>query len=367
MAALQADAEARGLLQPFHQLWGAVPGWGIQFQLWPLDVEFPQLARLGDARYTPDLFRSAGLPTDSSQAYSVTPIRYRPGERHVLLFSTLPAGQPPEPARRLYAKLYRSPQAAARGYRIANRVADYLEGNVRGFRGVRPAGWNELEGVVFYPHAPGVPVSGQLGRSPGWLADQLLQTGRALCALHNSPPELQAELEADSFADEIRVTWRATEYVRVLLPGTERLIGSLIDRIQALHERLPAEPPTFTHSDFKADHLLASPDGLTLIDFDTCALADPALDLGKFLADLDWWFHLTRTSGVTQAQETFLQGYALGDEAGRLSRARLYHALILLKITARRSRLYSKHWAAQVTLMVERAGMVLDEVDPIGA
>jgi hypothetical protein len=380
--ALQAEAGARGLLRPFHQLWGEVPGWGMQFQLWPLDGEFPQLARLGDAGYASTLLHSAGLPSDPSEAgvtqnvtYHVTPIRYRPGERHVLLFSEALPGQSPDPARRLYAKLYRTPQAAARAYRIANRVADYLEQNMTGvrgrlgfrgalgFRGVRPAGWSELEGVVFYPHAPGKALSGQLGRSPGWLAAQLRLTGQALCALHNSPPALQAELEPDSFADEIQVTWRATEYVRFLLPETNRRIADLFERIQALHERLPGEPPTFTHSDFKADHLLASPDGLTLIDFDSCALADPALDVGKFLADLDWWFYLTGVTGVAQAQEAFLQGYAQGDESGRLSRARLYHALILLKITARRARLYSKDWADQVTRMVERAGVVLEEVE----
>ena len=48
------------------------------------------------------------------------------------------------------------------------------------------------------------------------------------------------------------------------------------------------EKPTFTHADFKSDHLLTTPQGLTLIDFDTCTLTNPALGIGKFLADLEW-------------------------------------------------------------------------------
>jgi aminoglycoside phosphotransferase (APT) family kinase protein len=69
------------------------------------------------------------------------------------------------------------------------------------------------------------------------------------------------------------------------------------------------EQPTFTHADFKSDHLLTMPQGLTLIDFDICTLTDTAFDIGKFLADLEWWFALRRISGVEAAQEELLKGY----------------------------------------------------------
>ena len=59
----------------------------------------------------------------------------------------------------------------------------------------------------------------------------------------------------------------------------------------------------------KSDHLLTTPQGLTLIDFDTCTLTDPALDIGKFLADLEWWFTLQGISGVEEAQAELLKGY----------------------------------------------------------
>jgi len=360
---IQEEAGQRNLLRPFHQLWRfrSVSDWCVHLQIWPLDADFPKLPRLGDPAYSRQLFLSANLHPPGEKV-TVKPIRYRPGERHVLLYLDHQPEDPPiEQPRRFYAKLYRTPEAAARAFGVANRIVDWLGGQVEGFQGIQPAGWSPEDAVVFYPHAPGVALSKQLHRSPIWLAHQLSLTGKALSVLHNSPDELMAELQENPFEGELRVVRRASEHVRVLLPELANRILRLLDAAQEMHEHLPKEPATFTHSDFKADHLLASPQGLTLIDFDTCARADPALDIGKFLADLEWWFTLTRTGGVEQAQDAFLKGYAQGNESGRLSRARLYQALILLKITTRRAPLYSTHWASLTTRLIGRAENILQQ------
>ena len=102
---------------------------------------------------------------------------------------------------------------------------------------------------------------------------------------------------------------------------------------------------------------------MTLIDFDTCKLTDPALDIGKFLADLEWWFTRKGVSGVEEAQAELVQGYLAGDSQQtvhtRLARARLFHVLILVKIVIRRVPLYKKDWATITGQMIERAAEVL--------
>jgi thiamine kinase-like enzyme len=105
---------------------------------------------------------------------------------------------------------------------------------------------------------------------------------------------------------------------------------------------------------------------LTLIDFDTCALTDPALDIGKFLADLEWWFNLKGISGVEEAQAELLKGYIGEGEPDqllrdRLARAKLFHVLILVKIVARRVPIYKREWAAMTTSLIERAAQVLQQ------
>jgi len=308
------------------------------------------------------VFASLGIAPDLKQLPVVTPIRYRPGERHVLRYEI----SSPETAagRRLYGKLYSNEQDAIRAFGIANRVVDWLDASDSGLQGNRPEAMSREDGVIFYPHAHGIPLSHQLHRSPRWLAGQLKIIGRALATLHNGPETLQSELNQNTFTNEAKVVKRASEHIQVLLPETYDKILEILDSLQGHYSNLPQENSTFTHSDFKADHLLSTPQGLTLIDFDTCKLADPALDIGKFLADLEWWFTLQEIAGVEEAHAEVLKGYSGEGEPDRtvyerLVRARLFHALILVKIALRRVPIYKKDWAERTDRMIRRAAQVL--------
>ena len=81
---------------------------------------------------------------------------------------------------------------------------------------------------------------------------------------------------ADAAASE-RIA-SAAEHIHALLPATGAQIRAILERAEALYERLPQEPPGFAYGDFKADHLWVTAEGLTLIDFDTCYLFDQTID-----------------------------------------------------------------------------------------
>jgi hypothetical protein len=359
---LQEEANQAGLMPVQSQLWREDLDAGMRLQLWPFDPKFPQLVRLGTPSYAAGLFTSLGIAPELQQLPEVTPIRYRPKERHVLRYDISMPGQ----AHRLYAKLYSNPQDAERAFGVANRVVDWLDANHHGLQGNRPEAMSLQDGVIFYPHASGIPLSGQLNRSRRWLAAQLHIIGKGLATLHHGPETLRAGLKQNTFADEARVVKRASEHIQVLLPETYNRILAIVDEAADVYSSLPGEKPTFTHSDFKSDHLLTTPQGLTLIDFDTCTLTDPALDLGKFLADLEWWFTLKRISGVEEAQAELLKGYSGEGEPDqtlreRLARARLFHVLILVKIVARRVPIYKDEWPAMTARLIERAAQVLHQ------
>jgi len=358
----QAEAEIhrRDLDGPFQRLWTDDLSRGIHIQIWPLDAEFPQMTQLSDPAYLKQALSNASHPVAD---WEVTPVRYRPGERHVLRMRS-PGGDIPDP---LYAKLYRSPDGARRAFRIANQVVDWLGEHAEGVSGIRPWRWRAEDAVVLYPHAPGVPLSSLLGEPGIQLAGQLQGVGRALRSLHQNPGSLASELKTNTLEQEVRLVDRATQHVQAFLPKVGEEIRQSLQKILELSAELPGETPTFTHSDFKADHLLVnqpengpvSRNEITIIDFDTCAIADPALDVGKFIADLEWWFVQSGREGVEQVQASFLEGYAPLAPPERLLRARLYQALILIKITARRARLYDRDWARLVTQLVQRAGEIL--------
>ena len=357
---LQEEANRAGLMPVQRELWRELPEQGVRLQVWPLDPKFPHLVRLGDPSHVDRMLSSVDSAPGGKQLPVITPIRYRPGERHVLRYEVSDAGEP----QRLYAKLYKNGQDAARAFGVANRVVDWLDANPQGLQGNRPAAVSQEDYVVLYPHAPGVPLSHRLDHSPRWLGTQLKIIGRSLLTLHNGPESLRAGLKENTFANEAKVVKRASEHIQALLPETYQKLLTILDTLQKQYADLPQEEPTFTHSDFKADHLLSTPQGLTLIDLDTCTLTDPALDLGKFLADLEWWFTRQGISGVEEAQMEVLKGYRGEGKpdpflSDRLARARLFHVLILVKIVARRVPIYKKDWGIMTNQMIERAAHVL--------
>ena len=364
---LQQEANRSGLMPVQSDLWRDLPERGMRLRLWPFDPEFPQLVRLSNPSYVAGMLESLGITRDRSQMPVIVPIRYRPGERHVLRYEIGSTETVSAKGQRLYAKLYSNAEDAARAFGVANRAVAWLADNRLGLQGNKPQALSQADSVILYPHAAGIPLSHQFHRPRRWLAAQLETIGRALATLHNGPETLQAGLGQNTFVNEVKVVKRASEHIQVLLPETYDKILETLDKAQESYSSLPQERPTFTHSDFKSDHILTTSQGLTLIDFDTCKLTDPALDIGKFLADLEWWFTLKGIDGIEDAQGELLKGYVGTGKPDaqvreRLARARLFQVLILTKIVVRRVPLYQKEWTATTARLIGRAAQLLHKI-----
>jgi len=368
--AMQAEAERQGLAAPFERLQSDLPGWGMRILVSPLDARYPQLVRVSAAGHVRDML-SAAYDADGAvrpgppvSTYAVTPVRYRPGQRHVLRYDPADQqGAPTDPSQAVYAKLYRDGDGA-RSYRVAVRIADWLAAAGIGVTAARPLAYLPDDEVILYPQVAGAPLSDRFRRPGEALARQLGQAGLALRLLQQAPPRLADELPGHDFDAEVRAIARASEHVEPLLPGVGARIGELLDRARELHARLPQEEPGFAHGDYKTDHLWASAGVLTLIDFNTCSLADPALDVGKFLADLHWRHTASDRRGLEWAQRCFLEGYDGQASSPRMRRARLYEVLVLAKITVRRVRLFDPDWAPRTEALIGRAASLLDAVRP---
>jgi len=364
LAEVEAEARRHDVAAPFRQLTADLPEWSMDIQVSPLDARFLQLVRLSDPRYVRDLLAGVYAAAEVAPAqvpasqYTVTSIRYRPGKRHVLRYDPLERanGGP------VFAKLYTGGKGA-RVFRMATQVGEWLAQQGEGVTALRPLAYVAEDEAVLYPGLAGAPLSDHL-RHPGpSVARCLERVGAALHTLHRLPQAVAGSLQLHGFAAEVDGTARASDHIPVLLPSVGDMIGALFDRARAVHGRLPQEPPTFTHGDFKSDHVWVSRGRTTLIDFDTCHVADPALDVGKFLAHLQLWHVSHDQPGLEQAQEQFLRGYAPGVPEERLVRARLYEAVELLKIAARRVRLFDHDWASRIVQLICRAHTVMDDLE----
>jgi aminoglycoside phosphotransferase (APT) family kinase protein len=166
------------------------------------------------------------------------------------------------------------------------------------------------------------------------------------------------------FGDEIARARRASEHVWALLPPAGRSIDQILEAAATSMEDLPSEPPTFTHGDAKADHLWTSRRRLTLMDFGTCATGDPALDIGKLLADAAWWGQrpdgsLRVGAAVRRAEAALLAGYGLVDESRR-RRAHVWASVLLVTVVGHRVPLSDPRWAERTTALLDSARLFLD-------
>ena len=361
-AAMQAEAALHGVLAPFRELVADVQAWGMRLEVSPLDLRFPQLIRLSDPRYVREMLARAYAASEMAPeplphaGYVVWSVRYWPGKRHVLSYGPRDGAK----GGRVFAKLS-SGDKATRASRATKGAADWLTEHVDGVSAVRPLAYLPEDTVVLYPRVFGTPLSDLLRSIPRpELAQCLQRAGVALHTLHRLPEVAAGPLAFHDFGMEVEEVTKESAHLPVLLPSQGAAVQAILERAQELHERLPQEPPTFTHGDFKSEHLWVASSGLTLIDFDTCRFADPALDVGKLLADLQLRFLTDGQTGLEQAQEQFLAGYARGGSRQRLVRSRLYQAIELVKLTARRVALFDHDWASRSEQLIGQAQAVIN-------
>jgi thiamine kinase-like enzyme len=91
------------------------------------------------------------------------------------------------------------------------------------------------------------------------------------------------------------------------------------------------------HRDFQYNQVLLGSDRVTIIDFDSMSIADPALDVGEFLAHLKWkalqrgWSE----EEVRRFAETFVNAYQPDRPPELMQRIDFHYRAYLLRIACR--------------------------------
>jgi len=203
--------------------------------------------------------------------------------------------------------------------------------------------------------------------------EELRMTANALARVHTSavrpvgPPRTGAK-------EAKRARARAA-LIAAHNPAQGEAAQRLAEQLATLLEALQPDAYRPVHGGFKASQLLFQSQRVFIVDFDGFCVADPALDVGYFLAYLRpsglWYHRLGMRRWFENAAASFVNAYrqALSergiDEAttdGILQRTCLYEAAFLFKIATRRvSRLNSPRPGELSAMLTEIASCLSDE------
>lgn len=313
---------------------------GLAHRLYDDDPRLPWLAEAADVRRMAPRF--AALLGEVVLSCSVTPVRYRAGARCVFRYEL----STPSRAVTIFGKLL-EPGAAELAATVDALHRASVESPAMPHVPPPLAYWPELR-MVLQPEVAGRAELNDLAFSQDvelatrerWLRD----AGLRLAGLHALQ---QVPAPSRTLDEDLAELWEYLAPMAAADPALARRYEAAVDQVAAAVRDLPEPPRVASHGAFRTDQFLIQDDRLVLIDLDGFCWANPARDIGNFLAYLRWKAirQPQRAGLIEQAGERFLEGYEAvrpGVDARWLAVCR---AMSMLKIAGRRYRsLTVKEW-----------------------
>ena len=254
--------------RPAVRPWATLPG-RLVVHAFPIDPELPTLVAATEPARVADMLDA---PVEGLGDAHAELGHYGRRHRCVLRYMTPDGGV-------VYGKVWHDD----RGAFIAETI-----GRLHG--GLGPAAVPRVHGylselrLALLAALPGEPRLTAALRARSADADRLVADAAVVAAaLHSSALPLPAVRSIDS---ELGEMGDHVALVRALAPGLaevlEPMLGTIV-RAASATDPLPLVP---THGDFTPSQLLSDGAGCGLVDFDSMALGEPALDLGQYLGYL---------------------------------------------------------------------------------
>jgi hypothetical protein len=328
--------------------------------VWPIDGELPTLVDATDRQRMMDVFQEE-LPKALKQPFVVEDcqvelVSYRRRRRCVLRYTL--AGKTAGSDAVCYLVVYGKVTASG-NETLASRILDALRDRI-----LRPAALYRFTLPRSFGSRPdlqlmlleALPGEAQIGpalkaRLRGQppphappLEEMVATCGYVAAMLHASDVALGRSRTLD---DELAGLLGEIGNIRQFVPSFGARAQSWLERIAAFGQQLEPLKMSLCHGDFKHEQLLFDGANSGLVDFDGLCQAEPALDLGKFLAHLRSAAQtVQRRTSVSsplgdELAEQFLGAYVsaagdqLDDERRLRLRTTLYETVALLRLALR--------------------------------
>lgn len=279
---------------------------GLLFQVFPADRRLPALPSALDGRaMAPVLEAALAGRTRGARVNNVESrvIRYKPEQKCLVRYDISWAAEAlPCPAT-VYGRLS-SAKTFARTSEVLRRVRHRAVGLL--FELPEPLAVVPGLCLELFSDVPGIVLFALVGSEA--FPDLCRDAGEGLRQFHSLPIALEREWSREATVGRLSASGAA---LACLFPSRAKRIEALRRRLE---ERVTSTPPAgrrLIHHDFHGDNILVDGARLGLLDFEDCAMGDPADDVGSNWAQLTW--HALKAPAGPAIPESgrsaFLQAY----------------------------------------------------------
>jgi aminoglycoside phosphotransferase (APT) family kinase protein len=303
-------------------------------------------------RMLPFVARAAGLHPDDVASFGCAPevVMHKRGRRCAIRYdlsrsaSPLTADTPPP----VFGKMYGSRRRATRMFQQTEALrASGVPSIPACLMLVRPLR------LVLQECVHGVDLGSLMTRSDA--KRPLSLAAEWLVGLHGTPPLPGLKAVSPSHGLEKADRW-CTEIGSLLghePPALTRARGVLLAASEAARSYAPA----MIHRDYYYAHVLWNGARIWVVDFDELSVGDPALDVGHFLAQLEYeaYRRTRRPDAFTELGALFENRYREGSACDLRARLPFHRACTLLKLARKEASRQQGDWRQSVRVLVELA------------
>jgi hypothetical protein len=351
-------AAGRPDLQPLRRPAAVLKEIATTVSVFPVDGDLPTLVEATDPVQMLGIFNRAPLGRASAgrEVVACRVHRGHYGRRHrcVLRYEidVRPSPRALVEQRVVFGKVTSDGRSAVGDAAISSLRASMPTGSKLGLTVPRSLGFYPRLRLALTEAMPGEPEIGRLvtsrllgtehrGHAGITLEESIDAAGRAAAGLHMWHPSFGPRR---SLADETRSLGMMIETLHHAVPELAARLSQVVSEVERRAESSRALDSCLCHGDFSHTQLLFEGSACSLVDFDTICRAEPALDLGHFLAYLRLALSKSQASArlddvlYTDLSDRFLDAYARASakralDVGQLrARSGLYEVLSLVRL-----------------------------------
>jgi aminoglycoside phosphotransferase (APT) family kinase protein len=308
---------------------------GVLPRIYTADDRLPWLSKATDMNEMQRLFSELPGYADQAKLQEIFPVRYKPGLRCVIRYTVeMPSGK-----EMFYGKTF-----SGNAERLMKTITDLHKSSQENpdmpLISSPVAVWPEIEMILQAAVPDGIEFTHfayDQRQEASVREEWMFKAGRALGVFHN---DSTAPSETKTIFDDLGDLREFPLIMAKIEPDLATKYEEVIQQINTKVNHFKESKAVASHGAMRTDQFILQGDRLALIDLDSYCWANPARDLGNFLAYLCWKAirQPEHAQFVERAGRAFLEGYLSVQDDIDEKWLSVYQAASLLKIAGRRFR-----------------------------